>query len=214
METNPVRLNTFLSATTTVVTRELIARAIEQTTPAAALAVTAAARLLAIGLLLLLTAKMQAGLEPIGLAPGSVRPGLRRGVVWSTGFGGLVALCFGALFLAGVDPLKLIRVPLPEEPLTMLCYFGVGGILAPLAEEIYFRGLVYGFLRRWGPAAATLGSTLLFVAAHSNLHQIPLPQVVGGILFAVSYEVEKKLMVPVVIHAAGNIALFSLSIIQ
>ena len=78
---------------------------------------------------------------------------------------------------------------------------------------IFFRGLVYGYLRRWGPAVAILGSTIAFVAVHPNLQQLPLAQIVGGLLFAIAYEVEKKLMVPIVIHSTGNLALFSLSLI-
>ncbi|MBU0768386.1 MAG: CPBP family intramembrane metalloprotease, partial [Proteobacteria bacterium] len=67
-----------------------------------------------------------------------------------------------------------------------------------------------GYLRRWGPIAAILGSTLLFVTVHPDLRNIPIPQIVGGLLFAFSYEVEKNLMVPIVIHMSGNLALFSL----
>jgi hypothetical protein len=69
----------------------------------------------------------------------------------------------------------------------------VGAGVAPIAEEIYFRGLVFGYLRRWGPVAAILGSTLLFVAVHPDLQHIPFPQIVGGLLFALSYEIEKNL---------------------
>ncbi|MCG7851784.1 MAG: CPBP family intramembrane metalloprotease [Methanosarcinaceae archaeon] len=69
----------------------------------------------------------------------------------------------------------------------------VGAGVAPIAEEIYFRGLVYGYLRRWGSVAAILGSTLLFVAVHPDLQNIPFPQIIGGLLFAISYEVEKNL---------------------
>jgi hypothetical protein len=42
------------------------------------------------------------------------------------------------------------------------------------------------------------------------LQNIPIPQIVGGLLFALSYEVEKNLMVPIIIHMSGNLAIFSL----
>jgi membrane protease YdiL (CAAX protease family) len=35
---------------------------------------------------------------------------------------------------------------------------------------------------------------------------------VGGIVFAIAYEKEKNLMVPITIHCLGNLAIFSLSI--
>ena len=213
MESNRIGLNTLLAASATVVLIELAARSIGPATAAIALVVTGVARLAAIGLLWLIARKMEDDLGPIGLTAATVFPGFRRGVIWCLAFGGLVALCFGGLYLAGGNPFGLFKVPVPQIPLAVFWYFVVGGVLAPVAEEIYFRGMVYGFLRRWGPVAATVGSTLLFVAAHSNLQLIPLPQLVGGLLFAVAYEVEENLMVPIVIHSAGNLALFSLSLL-
>jgi hypothetical protein len=213
MESNRIKLNTLLAASLTVVALELVARSIVQATPTTTLAVTGAARLAAIALLLIITRRLQGGLAPVGLAPETVFHGLRRGAVWSLAFGVLVALCFGGLYFAGINPLGLFRVALPGTPSTVLAYFIVGGLLAPIAEEIFFRGIVFGYLRRWGAVVATAGSTLLFLAAHSNLQLIPLPQLVGGLLFAVAYEVEKKLVVPIVIHSAGNLALFSLSLV-
>ena len=82
--------------------------------------------------------------------------------------------------------------------------------MAPLAEELYFRGVLYGWLRRFGPAVAVIGSTLVFVAAYPNLVPIPITQLIGGLVIAISYEIEKNLMVPILVHGLGNAALFSL----
>jgi membrane protease YdiL (CAAX protease family) len=62
--------------------------------------------------------------------------------------------------------------------------------------------------------AALLLSTAVFVVAHAIFHRIPLPQIVGGILFAVAYEKEKNLMVPITIHVLGNLAIFAIAIIK
>ena len=43
------------------------------------------------------------------------------------------------------------------------------------------------------------------------LLHLPLTQIVGGIVFAIAYEKEKNLMVPVTIHCLGNLAIFSLT---
>jgi hypothetical protein len=43
---------------------------------------------------------------------------------------------------------------------------------------------------------------------------IPLAQVVGGIVFAVAYEIEGSLMVPITIHVLGNLAIFTLSLMS
>jgi membrane protease YdiL (CAAX protease family) len=93
-----------------------------------------------------------------------------------------------------------------------------------VAEEIFFRGVIYGYVKgalhrimpeNWNHGAvggALLVSTFLFVAAHTGNSGIPLPQLVGGIVFCLSYEREKSLMTPIVIHSLGNLALFSLSL--
>jgi membrane protease YdiL (CAAX protease family) len=44
------------------------------------------------------------------------------------------------------------------------------------------------------------------------VHGFPLTQLVGGILFALSYEYSGNLMVPITIHATGNLAIFTLSL--
>jgi len=50
--------------------------------------------------------------------------------------------------------------------------------------------------------------------AYAIFQWIPLPQIVGGILFAAAYEKEKNLMVPITIHVLGNMAIFSISLIK
>ena len=86
----------------------------------------------------------------------------------------------------------------------------MGGIVAPVTEEIVFRGVIFGYLRRWGLPAAVLVSTALFAALH--LPAVPATQIVGGMVFAVAYHTGKSLMVPIVIHVLGNLAIFSLSL--
>ena len=86
----------------------------------------------------------------------------------------------------------------------------MGGIVAPVAEEIFFRGLIFGYLRRWGIPAAILISTALFAAFH--LPAVPVTQIVGGAVFAIAYHTGRSLMVPIVIHTLGNLAIFTLSL--
>jgi membrane protease YdiL (CAAX protease family) len=59
---------------------------------------------------------------------------------------------------------------------------------------------------------ALIGTTVIFVLAHAIISRIPLTQIVGGIVFAVAYEVEGNLMVPITIHVLGNMAIFALSL--
>jgi membrane protease YdiL (CAAX protease family) len=88
----------------------------------------------------------------------------------------------------------------------------VGSVIGPIAEEIFFRGVIYGFFRQWGAVIAIIFSTLIFVFTHPIGGSIPVTQFVGGIVFAIAYEKEQNLMVPITIHCLGNLAIFSLSI--
>ena len=140
-------------------------------------------------------------------------PGLKRGVVWSAGFGLLVLLGGVLLYVMGINPLSLIYTPLPADSGHILLVFIVGGIIAPIMEEIFFRGVLYRFLRRWGALTAILLSTLAFVLAHPVFPDVPITQIVGGLLFALAYEIEKNLVAPITIHSLGNMAIFGLSLI-
>lgn len=120
------------------------------------------------------------------------------------------AAIFGILFWAGVNSLEIIHTRLPEEKSGVILFFLIGGAIAPVAEEVFFRGVIYGFFRRWGVIIALVTSTIIFVLAHAIFSRIPVTQTVGGILFALAYEIEGNLMVPITIHILGNLAIFIL----
>lgn len=168
-------------------------------------------RLIQIGGILAGVVHLQHSLSAIGWSPSTWRKGFAWGALWSMAFGAVVAVIMGVLYLAGTNPLPMVRSPLPSEPVRMVLFFVIGGLIAPLAEEICFRGVLYNYFRRWGVITALTASTLLFVILHS-VHGFPLTQLVGGILFALSYEFSGNLMVPITIHATGNLAIFTLSL--
>jgi len=170
------------------------------------------ARLFETILILLIVLLWGKGLTSVGLAPSKIFQGVIKGLTWSVGFGVLALLGFFILSIYGHNPLQLIKTRLPRWPGDILLFYLVGGIVAPIAEEVFFRGIVYGFLRRWGVLLALTGTTVLFVLAHAIISRIPLTQIVGGIVFAVAYEVEGNLMVPITIHVLGNMAIFALSL--
>ena len=210
MESDRIRIKTLLVATAAIVLLEFVFSSAVSADMASAMVVTGLTRCIGIGILLAITLKMQGRLDAIGLRPSAIGSGILRGIVWSMSFGAVVAVGLAVGRLAGIIPVGLFQSRMPQQPADIFSYFVVGAGVAPIVEEIYFRGLVFGYLRRWGPIAAILGSTLLFVVVHPDLQNIPIPQIVGGLLFALSYEVEKNLMVPIVIHMSGNLALFSL----
>jgi hypothetical protein len=172
-----------------------------------------AARMVEICLFLLIVSISGKGVSSIGLDKDAFVPGLYRGLIWSAAFGLFAFLGFGFFYAIGLDPLDFVRTHVPADAAGALLFFAVGGLVAPVAEEIFFRGIVYGFLRRWGMVVALVGSTLIFVLAHAIQSGIPLTQIVGGIMFAVAYEITGNLMVPITIHVSGNTAIFTLSLL-
>jgi len=175
--------------------------------------ILAGARLLQMLLIILIVVTLGKGLSSIGLARSEMVSGVKKGLLWSAGFGAVTSIGSVGLFIAGINPLTLLKAPLPKQPVDLVLFFIVGGIVGPTAEELFFRGILYGFLRRWGVIVAVILSTLLFVLPHAIHQRIPITQVVGGIVFAVAYEVEGSLMVPIIIHLLGNLAIFSISLL-
>jgi len=148
-----------------------------------------------------------------GLRLQALARGIKRGLIWSAVFGAIAAIAGIAIMLSGYEPLGMIRVGLPYDKQAIVALFLVGGLVGPLAEELFFRGAVYGFFRRSGVIAAVLGSSALFILAHSAGGIAPT-HVVGAFVFAAAYEYEKNIMVPVTIHVLGNVALFSLAFLM
>ena len=154
------------------------------------------------------------GWDTLGLSRKDLIPGLYGGVKWCFGFGAFVALCMLIVHRAGVDPFFMFRQALNVDGRVHLAsYIFIGSIVAGLSEEIFFRGMIYGYLRRFGLFFALILSTALFIAPHymASGGAAPFFQGAGGVLFALAYEREKSLVAPVLLHAGGNFALFALT---
>ena len=159
-----------------------------------------------------LTVFQTGGLQDLGLGRDAIIPGVRHGLMWSAGFAAVAAIMFLIAFMVGTNPLSWVRAPLPETASQCVLYFFVGRIVAPVAEEIFIRGVIFGYLRRTGLQAGVFISTALFAAILVRV-AIPVTQIVGGVVFAVAYHMGGSLMVPIVIHMLGNMAIFSLSLV-
>ena len=163
-------------------------------------------------LLLAIAWRLEKSTGAIGLYRPKILTGFMRGFIWSACFGIAAGILFMVLIAIGVNALELLHGARPSSWQQIVIFLIVGGVLGPIAEEIFFRGIIYGFLRQWGAVIAIVFSTLIFVFTHPLGGGIPVTQLVGGIVFAVAYEKEKNLMVPITIHCLGNLAIFSLTI--
>lgn len=142
----------------------------------------------------------------------SIRQGVFFGLSWSVIFGFLVSAAgLGIFLITQQNPITAIRCNLPSPSLQRLLFLLVGGLISPIAEELFFRGFLYTWLRRYGIIMALTLSTIAFALCHFRSGHLPLIQTVGGILFGLSYEKSRNIFAPITIHVLGNMAIFSLA---
>lgn len=80
----------------------------------------------------------------------------------------------------------------------------VVAIIAPIVEELFFRGFIYPvFRQRWGVVVAITVSGLLFALAHASLFLF-VPVAVIGFVLAYLYERTESLGPPIMLHALNN----------
>lgn len=87
-------------------------------------------------------------------------------------------------------------------------------VVAPLCEEIVFRGLFYPVMKKFsGPWLAALCSALVFAAAHGNL-TVLLPLFILGILLVFVYEKTGSIWAPIAVHFCFNAATVSIQLLM
>lgn len=85
------------------------------------------------------------------------------------------------------------------------------GIIVPIEEELVFRGLIYGRMKKYFPAAVSIPvSALVFGAYHGNPVQF-LYAFFMGCLLAWAFERYKSLKASVLVHGAANLAVYTVS---
>ncbi|MBI3291260.1 MAG: CPBP family intramembrane metalloprotease [Elusimicrobia bacterium] len=78
-------------------------------------------------------------------------------------------------------------------------------LLAPFAEEVFYRGLLYRSLRkRWSMEVATAIVALLFAGIHERVYYF-LPTFVMGMVACEVYERRKSLVAPIALHGFWNL---------
>ena len=157
--------------------------------------------------------------------PGPRRPGMAwPGARWA--LGGVLAGLLLKLAGDGLAALEGRLTPVHgNNPLVIHPQAFAGGLplaglaaslvlFAPAAEELFFRGLVYGWLRaRLGPWPSSLVSGLAFAAAHANLSLLA-PLWLLGIGLAWLYERSGSLLTSVAAHCAVNAASLALTLVS
>lgn len=76
--------------------------------------------------------------------------------------------------------------------------------VAPITEEIYFRGFVYNILKKWsGAVPAAIASSFLFGIVHTSIPQL-IPLTMFALIQCWAYEKARSLWLPIVLHMLFN----------
>lgn len=93
-----------------------------------------------------------------------------------------------------------------ENPLALALMAFAAMVVAPLCEEIVFRGYFYPVMKKFAGAwPAALSASLVFAAAHGNLTAL-LPLWIFGVLLVFLYEKTGSLWAPIAVHCCFNSA--------
>ena len=148
--------------------------------------------------------------------------GGRPAVVLTIVFVGLLAMSLGwpagratgppgvalPVLAVGLGAFLIGRVLVAGSPPASATALAVGlNTLAAVAEEAFFRRLVYGVLLAGGPAAALVGSAVLFAAVHVTVYGfwvLPL-DLAAGLIFGWQRQATGSWRVPAVTHVVANL---------
>lgn len=150
-------------------------------------------------------ARYRVGWDRLGLRPYPAAMGCALSI-------GLLLLSYFIRLIYGLIALALGLRLQQQDVLGRLDTTGIGflltlfvaAVVAPIAEEIFFRGFMYGGLRgRIGVIGAMVVSTLFFTALHLSV-ELFIPIFVLGIFLAWLYEYTGSLYPGIFLHAANN----------
>jgi len=127
----------------------------------------------------------------------------------------IIAFVFIMSFQFVMDPLSSL-IPTPENlnkiisemlQLPILAFISIV-VLAPLLEELLFRGIILdGYLKNYSPANSILISAFLFALIHGNLAQ-GIGAFIMGLVAGLLYWRTKSLLLCIALHFSNNLTGF------
>jgi membrane protease YdiL (CAAX protease family) len=107
-------------------------------------------------------------LRPVGYAASGIT--LTVGVVGAIAPGGTVARAARSTWVlvtaGGMAAFALVSLAGHSLPVRVTAFGIVASIAAAIAEELFFRRVLYARLERWGPSAAVIGAAAAFAMVH------------------------------------------------
>jgi membrane protease YdiL (CAAX protease family) len=148
------------------------------------------------------------GLRPFNLAWLLLALGLALAVLPARGLAAVLAeRLAGANFSDMQLRLDLIAPSGGPLALNFIITLVGAGLLAPLAEELFFRGLVQRwFSARFGFWPAVFISSAIFAAGHADSIGVVASSFVLGLVLAALYDRSRSLWLTIAVHATNNSA--------
>ncbi len=136
-----------------------------------------------------------------GIKTQNIRREITIGIGVAAGFGLSVLAIEGAARIFRPDGIILPLLGV-MQPNNLMLYLLTAVLIAPLAEELYFRGIFYPLLRQRLPSIGAIPlSALMFAMLHGMFNPV---QLIGGLIFAVLYEWRGNIWAAYIVHAAAN----------
>lgn len=214
MDTEPIKRKTFLQAIAALVLLEAIHFLLAvQLKIASPLIILAVIRIFEVLVMLSIIRHQSENVLLLFVNLEKLKQRGQNGIIWSLLIAGISI--FGAVLfhVLGFNVIQFIKETVFFSRENIILFFLIGCFISPIAEEIFFRGILFGFFRRWGFLTALVFSTFWFALLHPGVTSIPFIQITGGILFATIYEFEKNLLPSIIVHILGNFTLFSICLI-
>ncbi|MGE9295709.1 MAG: CPBP family intramembrane glutamic endopeptidase [Puniceicoccales bacterium] len=125
--------------------------------------------------------------------------------VFAAGWEGLLKLANFLGFPVSLERQELLELFDFNQPIALTILLLVTAIvIAPVTEELLFRGVIYRFLKgRFSARSSAISSSLIFSAIHGYEMSF-LPLFLLGMLLCRSYEKEHNILAPIFFHALFN----------
>ena len=125
--------------------------------------------------------------------------------------GGIYTIIVNGLGVAILEPPDLSDSFENPEGLNRLALAFVVVVMAPIAEETFFRGFLLQGLTPWaGPIGATVASSVLFSLSHGSIGLL-IPVFLSGLILAWSFMKTKSLTPGIFAHSIQNSLAFAIA---
>ena len=129
------------------------------------------------------------------------------------GAGLLLNYIYGTYVFPDMEMQEEVRqmfAAIPKTPLNWVILFATVAVVAPLLEELLFRGLLQNSLTNYMPFwASILLSAAIFAGVHAQLYAFPALMVLGA-AFGYVYHLTGSLRVTILLHMINNAAALAL----